>query len=195
MTQPDPARRRQGAVRAAPPADQGRRSTRCSRAASSSSARTSARSRRRPRATSALRETIGVGNGTDAIVLVLNALEIGAGRRGHLPGVHVLRDRRGDRPRRRDAGLRGHRPADAQPRPGDVSPRRITPEHEGDHAGAPLRAARAARRARRARPAADRGRGAGLRLARDRRERASRRPSASTRRRTCSASGTAASSR
>ena len=42
---------------------------------------------------------IGVANGTDAIVLVLDAMGIGAGRRGDLPGVHVLRDRGGDRPR------------------------------------------------------------------------------------------------
>ena len=42
---------------------------------------------------------------------------IGAGRRGDLPGVHVLRDGRGDRPARRDARLRRHRPGDAEPRP------------------------------------------------------------------------------
>ena len=53
---------------------------------------------------------IGVANGTDALVLALEALEIGQRRRGHLPGVHVLRDGRGDRPRRRDAGVRRHRP-------------------------------------------------------------------------------------
>ncbi len=35
-----------------------------------------------------------------------------------LPGVHLLRDRRGDRAHRRDARLRRHRPAHAQPRPG-----------------------------------------------------------------------------
>ena len=38
------------------------------------------------------------------------------GRRGDLPGVHLLRHGRGDRPRRRDAGLRGHRSRDSQPR-------------------------------------------------------------------------------
>ena len=34
------------------------------------------------------------------------------GRQGDLPGVHLLRHGRGDRPRRRDAGLRGHRSRD-----------------------------------------------------------------------------------
>ena len=33
----------------------------------------------------------------------------GARRRGHLPGLHLLRHARGDRGRRRDAGLRRHR--------------------------------------------------------------------------------------
>ena len=37
-------------------------------------------------------------------------------RRGDLPFVHVLRDRRVDRPPRRDPGLRGHRPGHAEPR-------------------------------------------------------------------------------
>ena len=39
-------------------------------------------------------------------------------RRGGLPGVHVLRDGRGDRAAGRHAGLRRHRPRHAQPRPG-----------------------------------------------------------------------------
>ncbi len=92
---------------------------------------------------------IGVANGTDALVLVARRAGDRARRRGDLPGVHVLRDRRGDRAARRHAGLRGHRPADAEPRPGRRRARRITPTDEGDHAGAPLRPAGAARRARR----------------------------------------------
>ena len=56
-------------------------------------------------------------------MLALDALGIGAGRRGDLPGVHVLRDRRGDRAPRRDPGLRRHRPGDAEPRPERRAPR------------------------------------------------------------------------
>ena len=128
---------------------------------------------------------IGVANGTDAIVLVLDALGDRPRRRGDLPGVHVLRDRRGDRPHRRDARLRRHRPGDAQPR----SRGRRRADHaadEGDHARAPLRPPRAARRARRARRADRRGRRAGVRRRRDRAAPASPRPSASSRPRTSS---------
>ena len=117
------------------------------------------------------------------------------GRRGHLPGLHVLRDRRGDRARRRDAGVRGHRPADAEPRSGTC--RRT---HHGPHTKAIMpvhlfgRPAPLAELAA-ARPAADRGRGAGVRLARDRGSRHRVDLQLLSRRRTCSASGTAASSR
>ncbi len=52
---------------------------------------------------------IGVANGTDALVLSLEAMGIGARRRGDLPVVHVLRHGRGDRPRRRHARVRRHR--------------------------------------------------------------------------------------
>ena len=62
-------------------------------------------------------ETVGVANGTDAIVLVARRHGHRPRRRGHLPGVHLLRDCRGDRPARRDARLRRHRPGHAQPRP------------------------------------------------------------------------------
>ena len=89
--------------------------------------------------------TIGVANGTDAIVLVLRGDGRGAGRRGDLPGVHVLRDRRGDRPGRRDAGVRGHRSGHAQPRPRGRG-RADHAADEGDHAGAPVRPPGAARR-------------------------------------------------
>ena len=40
---------------------------------------------------------IGVANGTDALVLALEAMGVGAGRRGDLPLLHLLRDGRGDR--------------------------------------------------------------------------------------------------
>ena len=42
--------------------------------------------------------TVGVANGTDAIVLVARRDGDRARRRGDLPVVHLLRDRRGDRP-------------------------------------------------------------------------------------------------
>ena len=115
--------------------------------------------------------------------------------RGHLPRVHVLRDGRGDRAARRHAGLRRHRPGDAEPRPGG-------------------RRARGSRRATKAimpvhlfgRPAPlDEFAALGVPIIEDaaqafgaprhRDAPASRRPSASSRRRTSSASATAASAR
>ena len=115
-------------------------------------------------------EAIGVANGTDALVIVLDALGIGARRRGHLPGLHLLCHRRGNRPVGRDAGVRRHRPGDAEPRP----ERRRGADHAqdaGDHAGSPVRPAGADRRAPPPRPAVDRGLGSGLRRGRDRDER------------------------
>src|SRR5581483_4841007 len=83
-----------------------------------------------------------------------------ARRRGHLPRVHVLRDGRGDRARGRDAGLRRHRPGDAEPRPVGRRTQSHGPD-EGPDAGAPVRAP--CSESRRIRRAGDRGRGAGLR--------------------------------
>ena len=113
-------------------------------------------------------------------------------RRGRLPGVHVLRDGRGDRARRRDAGVRRHRSGDAQPRSGG----RRRADHaadEGDHARAPLRTPGAARGARGARAPA-RSRTPRRRSApRASPRRASARRSASSRRRTSSRWATAGS--
>ena len=46
-----------------------------------------------------VRDAVGVANGTDALVLVLDALGRRAGRRGDLPLVHVLRHGGGRIPR------------------------------------------------------------------------------------------------
>ena len=80
-------------------------------------------------------ETIGVANGTDAIVLVLDALEIGAGDEVICPAFTFFATaeaiaRGGGHP-----GLRRHRPGDAEPRPGrrraSITPRTkaIMPVH------------------------------------------------------------------
>ena len=57
-----------------------------------------------------VRHVVGVGNGTDALTIALRALGVGARRRGDLPLAHLLRHRRGDRERRRAAGLLRRRP-------------------------------------------------------------------------------------
>ena len=81
---------------------------------------------------------IGVANGTDALLIALRALGVRAGRRGHLPVVHVLRHRRVDRRRGRGARLRRHRGRDVLPRSGS----RRGSDHPQDarrHARAPVR--------------------------------------------------------
>ena len=94
-----------------------------------------------------VRETIGVGNGTDAIILVLNALEIGAGDEVICPAFTFYATA--------EAIARvGATPvfADIDPHTLNLDPERVAATrhepHEGDHAGAPVRAAGAARRAR-----------------------------------------------
>ena len=116
---------------------------------------------------SAYRTRSASRNGTDALVLSLEAMGIGAGDEVDLPVVHVLCDGRGDRARRRDTGVRRHRPGDAEPRRRRCR-RADHPADEGDHAGAPVRPPRSACGAGRARCAAARGRRAGVRRRGDR---------------------------
>ena len=65
------------------------------------------------------RHAITCASGTDALVLVLMAKGIGAGRRGDLPVLHLLRHRRGRGAARRDAGVRRRRRGDLQHRSGE----------------------------------------------------------------------------
>ena len=113
-------------------------------------------------------DAVSCANGTDALVLVLDAMGIGPGDEVICPSFTFYATaesiaRRGATPVFADID-----PRHAQPRPG----RRRAPDHrahEGDHAGASLRPPRA--RSQRLRPAGDRGRRAGVRSSRHRDER------------------------
>ena len=156
--------------------------------------RTSRRSRRRPPTYLGVPDAIGVANGTDAIVLVLDAMGIGPERRGDLPAFTFYATaeaiaRVGATPVFADID-----PVTLNLDPEDVE-RRITPRTKAIMPvhlfGRPAPLAELAA----LRPAAA-SRTPPRRSARRRsRAPASPRPSASSRRRTCSGSATAASSR
>ena len=81
---------------------------------------------------------IGVSSGTRRAAGLPDGRGHRPRRRGHHDAVHVLRHRRRDRARGRDAGVRRHRSGHLQHRPGaDRSEGHHA--HQGHHAGAPVR--------------------------------------------------------
>ena len=75
------------------------------------------RSSARWRPSRGVAHAVGVSSGSDALVAILAALRRRRRRRGDHDAAVVLRDRGGDRARRRHAGLRRRRCRDAEPRP------------------------------------------------------------------------------
>ena len=69
-------------------------------------------------------KTVGVANGTDAIVLVLDAMGIGPGDEVICPAFTFYATAESIARRGATPGLRGHRPRDAQRRRRTTSPRR-----------------------------------------------------------------------
>ena len=145
---------------------------------------------------------LGVSTGTDAVQLALQAAGVRPGRRGHRPGQHLHRHRRGREPLRRHAGLR-RLPAETRPSSTrQPSGRAVTPRTTAIVPGAPLRAAgrhgRHPRGRRGARPGRGRRRLPGARRPLQGPARAARwaspPPSASTRARTSARWATAAPS-
>ena len=122
--------------------------SRCCARAGSRSGRRSTASRRRSRERSARRYAAAVSSGTAGLHLALRLGGHRAGRRGDHVAVLVRRVGELLHLRGRVAGLRGHRPAHAQPRPRGGRGRDDR-AHEGDrrrrHLRLPVRARPAAR--------------------------------------------------
>ena len=113
-----------------------RRSTACSRAAGSCSGRSSRRSRRSSRPPAERAHAVGVGNGTDAIALLLRACGVGAGDEVIVPamtaaftGLAVVAAAAQPGHRRRRSGHADHRPGRVRARAITPRTRAIVPVH------------------------------------------------------------------
>ena len=107
-----------------------------------------------------VRHCVGVANGTDALTIALKAAGVGPGDEVVLPSFTFYATAEA-------ALVLGARPVfcDIDPETFNVTRETVeaamTPRHEGDRPGAPVRQPGAGARAARARRAGDRGRGAG----------------------------------